>query len=33
LSIVAAVGQAHGGRVEVESQPGDTTVSVLIPAT
>jgi len=33
LSIVAAVGQAHGGRVEVSSQPGDTTFSVLLPAT
>jgi two-component system OmpR family sensor kinase len=33
LSIVAAVGQAHGGRVEVDSRPGDTTFSVLLPAT
>ncbi|WP_345207527.1 HAMP domain-containing sensor histidine kinase [Fodinibacter luteus] len=33
LSIVAAVGQAHGGRVEVSSRPGDTTFSVLLPAT
>ncbi len=33
LSIVAAVGQAHGGRVEVRSEPGDTTFSVLLPAT
>ncbi|WP_299444197.1 cell wall metabolism sensor histidine kinase WalK [uncultured Phycicoccus sp.] len=33
LSIVAAVGQAHGGRVEVRSDPGDTTFSVLLPAT
>ncbi len=33
LSIVAAVGQAHGGRVEVRSRPGDTTFSVLLPAT
>ncbi len=33
LSIVAAVGQAHGGRVEVTSQPGATTFSVLLPAT
>ena len=32
LSIVAAVGQAHGGRVEVSSQPGSTTFSVLLPA-
>jgi two-component system OmpR family sensor kinase len=33
LSIVAAVGQAHGGRVEVSSRPGRTTFSVLLPAT
>ncbi|MGL5818293.1 MAG: ATP-binding protein [Phycicoccus sp.] len=33
LSIVAAVGQAHGGRVEVESRPGATTFSVVLPAT
>ena len=33
LSIVAAVGQAHGGRVELSSRPGDTTFSVLLPAT
>ncbi|PKW26827.1 sensor histidine kinase [Phycicoccus duodecadis] len=32
LSIVAAVGHAHGGRVEVSSRPGDTTFSVLLPA-
>lgn len=32
LSIVAAVGQAHGGRVEMSSRPGDTTFSVLLPA-
>jgi len=32
LSIVAAVGQAHGGRVEVASTPGSTTFSVLLPA-
>jgi len=32
LSIVAAVGQAHGGRVELASRPGDTTFSVLLPA-
>ncbi|HYN29079.1 MAG TPA: ATP-binding protein [Dermatophilaceae bacterium] len=32
LSIVAAVGQAHGGRVELTSGPGNTTVSVLLPA-
>ncbi|MGL4177164.1 MAG: sensor histidine kinase [Dermatophilaceae bacterium] len=31
LSIVAAVGQAHGGRVEVESRPGATTFSVVLP--
>ena len=33
LSIVAAVGQAHGGRVEVSSRPGATTFSVLLPST
>ena len=33
LSIVAAVGQAHGGRVELSSRPGETTFSVLLPAT
>ena len=33
LSIVAAVGHAHGGRVEVSSTPGSTTFSVLLPAT
>jgi two-component system, OmpR family, sensor kinase len=33
LSIVAAVSQAHGGRVEVSSRPGATTFSVLLPAT
>ena len=32
LSIVAAVAKAHGGRVELESRPGDTTFSVLLPA-
>jgi two-component system OmpR family sensor kinase len=32
LSIVDAVTQAHGGRVEVTSSPGDTTFSVLLPA-
>ncbi len=32
LSIVAAVGHAHGGRVELDSRPGDTTFSVLLPA-
>jgi two-component system OmpR family sensor kinase len=31
LSIVAAVGQAHGGRVELASRPGNTTFSVLLP--
>ncbi|MGL4744521.1 MAG: sensor histidine kinase [Dermatophilaceae bacterium] len=31
LSIVAAVGAAHGGRVEVWSRPGDTTFSVFLP--
>ncbi len=31
LSIVAAVGQAHGGRVELASRPGATTFSVLLP--
>ncbi len=33
LSIVAAVGHAHGGHVEVSSRPGRTTFSVLLPAT
>ncbi len=32
LSIVAAVSKAHGGRVELESRPGDTTFSLLLPA-
>ncbi len=32
LSIVAAVAQAHGGTVELDSRPGDTTFSVLLPA-
>jgi two-component system, OmpR family, sensor kinase len=32
LSIVAAVAQAHGGRVELASRPGDTRFSVLLPA-
>jgi two-component system OmpR family sensor kinase len=31
LSIVAAVAQAHGGTVEMESRPGDTCFSVLLP--
>jgi len=33
LSIVAAVGQAHGGSVEVSSRAGSTTFSVLLPGT
>ena len=33
LSIVAAVAKALGGRVELNSRPGDTTFSVLLPAT
>ncbi|HEX2705260.1 MAG TPA: HAMP domain-containing sensor histidine kinase [Candidatus Lustribacter sp.] len=32
LSIVAAVAQAHGGRVELDSQPGHTTFTVTLPA-
>lgn len=32
LSIVSAVAQAHGGRVEVESRPGHTAMSVVLPA-
>ena len=32
LSIVAAVAKAHGGRVALDSQPGDTTFTVLLPA-
>ena len=32
LSIVAAVGQAHGGTVDVESHPGSTRFSVTLPA-
>ncbi len=32
LSIVAAVAKALGGRVELDSRPGDTTFSVLLPA-
>ncbi len=31
LSIVAAVAQAHGGRVELESDPGRTTFTVVLP--
>ena len=32
LSIVQAVARAHGGRVELDSRPGDTTFAVLLPA-
>ncbi|GAA2149114.1 two-component system OmpR family sensor kinase [Humibacillus xanthopallidus] len=32
LSIVAAVAKALGGRVELQSRPGDTTFTVLLPA-
>ena len=32
LSIVSAVGQAHGGQVDVVSRPGETRFSVLLPA-
>jgi two-component system OmpR family sensor kinase len=32
LSIVSAVAHAHGGRVELDSAPGDTTFSVLLPS-
>ena len=32
LSIVAAVGQAHGGTVDVESHPGSTRFSVTLPS-
>jgi two-component system OmpR family sensor kinase len=32
LSIVAAVAQAHGGSVSLDSRPGDTTFTVLLPA-
>ena len=32
LSIVSAVVQAHGGTVQLDSRPGDTTFSVLLPA-
>ncbi len=31
LSIVAAVAQAHGGRVELDSRPGRTAFSVVLP--
>ncbi|MFF8907389.1 HAMP domain-containing sensor histidine kinase [Streptomyces olivaceoviridis] len=33
LSIVAAVAEAHGGSVELESRPGATTFTVRLPAT
>ncbi|MEO7070218.1 MAG: HAMP domain-containing sensor histidine kinase [Nostocoides sp.] len=33
LSIVAAVGQAHGGTVDVESHPGRTSFSITLPRT
>jgi two-component system OmpR family sensor kinase len=32
LSIVAAVAQAHGGRVQLSSEPGDTTFTVTLPS-
>ena len=32
LSIVSAVAKALSGRVELDSRPGDTTFSVLLPA-
>jgi two-component system, OmpR family, sensor kinase len=32
LSIVAAVAHAHGGSVSLDSRPGDTTFTVLLPA-
>ncbi|HEY7717499.1 MAG TPA: HAMP domain-containing sensor histidine kinase [Pedococcus sp.] len=32
LSIVAAVAEAHGGSVELRSEPGDTTFAVTLPA-
>jgi two-component system OmpR family sensor kinase len=32
LSIVQAVAQAHGGRVELTSEPGSTVFTVLLPA-
>ena len=32
LSIVAAVAEAHGGSVSLESEPGDTTFTVVLPA-
>ncbi len=33
LSIVSAVTKAHGGRVELDSRPGDTTFSLVLPGT
>ena len=33
LSLVAAIVEAHRGRVELNSRPGDTTFSVLLPRT
>lgn len=33
LSIVSAVTKAHGGRVELDSRPGDTTFSLVLPST
>src|SRR6476620_8120809 len=32
LSIVAAASKAHGGRVQLDSRPGNTTFSLLLPA-
>jgi two-component system OmpR family sensor kinase len=32
LSIVSAVTKAHGGHVELDSRPGDTTFSLVLPA-
>ena len=32
LSIVAAVAAAHGGSVSLDSEPGDTTFTVVLPA-
>jgi two-component system OmpR family sensor kinase len=33
LSIAARILQAHGGKLEVRSRPGETTFSVIVPAT